>query len=195
MAICKNFLLVAIINCFLIFFSNNPIFAEQSFKKLENKKVSFVDFFLMKYENKLVRRSQALRSEVFPTRVQYSNVSIEVDFDNNKKEILTDIYAVMSKSRYLKKKYNQKLSDCNQVRNILFYRKHGYKFFSQKRDPNFSQEKMKDIFLKVFFNNVNLDEEEKDFLLEKMFVKVTIFHPVNKTELSCFGKANDYELR
>ena len=101
----------------------------------------------------------------------------------------------MSKSRYSKKDYNQKLSDCNQVRNLIFYRKNGYKFFTQKRDPSFSESVMVDIFKEVFFNNLDLEEKEINFLLEKMFVKVTIFHPIKKTELTCAGKINDYELK
>ena len=31
-------------------------------------------------------------------------------------------------------------------------------------------------------------------LMDKMYVKITILHPVNKTELTCSGKINDYEL-
>ena len=53
---------------------------------------------------------------------------------------------------------------------------------------------MEDIFKKNFFNNLSLDKKEEEFLLNKMFIKVTIFHPITKKELSCSGKANDYEL-
>tara|TARA_B100000029_G_scaffold428497_1_gene438441 strand:- start:3049 stop:3354 length:306 start_codon:yes stop_codon:yes gene_type:complete len=101
----------------------------------------------------------------------------------------------MDKNRYSKKKYIQKLSDCNQVRNLLFYKKYGYRVFTQKRDPNLSEDMMKDIFIKTFFNNLSFSDQEIEFLLKKMLVRITIFHPVNKTELTCSGKANDYELR
>ena len=80
------------------------------------------------------------------------------------------------------------------VRNLIFYRKHGYKFFSQKRDPSLSEGLMVDIFKDIFFQNLDLEENEIEFLLNKMLVKVTIFHPLNKTELTCSGKINDYEL-
>ena len=100
----------------------------------------------------------------------------------------------MDKNRYRKKNYAQKLSDCNQVRNLIFYQKPGYKFFTQKRDPVLSQGVMKDIFKDVFFSNLSFDEREIEFLLNKMFVNVTILHPVKKKELSCSGKINDYEL-
>ena len=101
----------------------------------------------------------------------------------------------MDKHRYSKKKYEQKLRDCNQVRNLIFYRKTGYKFFTQKRDSAFSQGIMEDIFKGVFFNNAKFNEEEINFLVDIMFVNVTILHPIKKRELSCYGKVNDYELK
>ena len=42
---------------------------------------------------------------------------------------------------------------------------------------------------------VRFTEEEMNFLINNMFVKVTVFHPINKNELSCSGKINDYELK
>ena len=101
----------------------------------------------------------------------------------------------MDKNRYSKKKYNQKISDCNQVRNLMFYKKTGYTLFKQKRDTNLSTDIMKDLFKENFFNDVRFTDKEIDFLLDKMLIKVTVFHPVNRTELSCSGKINDYELK
>ena len=101
----------------------------------------------------------------------------------------------MDKIRYQRKKYVQKMSDCNQVRNLIFYKKHGYKFFTQKRDPNLSIEKMKSIFKEVFFENLSFNDEEMNFLMKKMFIEITILHPIIKKELSCSGKINDYELK
>ena len=100
----------------------------------------------------------------------------------------------MDKSRYSKKKYRQKLSDCNQIRNLIFYRKHGYKFFTQKRDPALSVEIMEDIFKEVFFSNVSFEEKEIEFLLANMLLEITVYHPVTKKELICSGKINAYEL-
>ena len=54
------------------------------------------------------------------TRVQYSDVGTQVNLDNKKEEIFINIYAIMDKNRYSKKRYEQKLSDCNQVRNLIF---------------------------------------------------------------------------
>ena len=195
MVICnnKNFFFITL-NFFLILFFINLSYAEINFKKLEDKKVSYLDFFLLKFENKLTKRANVLGAQTFATRVQYSSIGIQVNFDDEKKAIITEIYAIMNKMRYSKKKYIQKVSDCNQVRNLMFYRKSGYKFFSQKRDPSLSQDIMEDIFEEVFLNNLSLNEKEIDFLSNNMFVKVTIYHPVNKEELICSGKINQYEL-
>ena len=195
MAICKKKILNIILSLFLIFIFTNSSYGSQIFKQLENKKVSYLDFFLLKFENTLSKRAQVLRRQFLATRVQYSDVGTQVNLDNKKEEIFINIYAIMDKNRYSKKRYEQKLSDCNQVRNLIFYQKHGYKFFTQKRDPALSQGIMEDIFKEVFFNNINFNEKEINFLLDKMFVNVTILHPIKKRELSCYGKVNDYELK
>ena len=195
MAICKKKILNIILSLFLIFIFTNSSYGSQIFKQLENKKVSYLDFFLLKFENTLSKRAQVLRRQLLATRVQYSDVGTQVNLDNKKEEIIVNIYAIMDKNRYSRKRYEQKLSDCNQVRNLIFYQKHGYKFFTQKRDPALSQGIMEDIFKEVFFNNINFNEKEINFLLDKMFVNVTILHPIKKRELSCYGKVNDYELK
>ena len=195
MAICEKKIIINIIlSVLLILAVIKPGYAEINFKSFETKKVSYLDFFLLKFENTITKRSRVLKRQLFATRVQYSNIGIQVDFDNKKEKITVNIYAIMDKNRYSKKNYKQKLSDCNQVRNLIFYQKHGYKFFTQKRDPALSQGVMKDIFKDAFFNNHSFNEREIKFLLNKMFVNVTIFHPLKKKELSCSGKVNDYEL-
>ena len=195
MVICKKKIIINnILNIIIIFSVIKPGHTELNFKSLETKQVSYLDFFLLKFENTLNKRSLILRKQLLATRVQYSNIGIGVGFDNKREKISIKIYAVMDKNRYSKKKYKQKLSDCNQVRNLIFYKRQGYKFFTQKRDPALSQSVMEDIFKEVFFNNLSLDEKEIEFLLDKMFVDVTILHPVKKKELSCSGKVNAYEL-
>ena len=196
MEICNKRIFIKIFSIlFLIFILIKPSYSETNFKNLENKKVPFLDFFLLKFENKLTQRTQFLRREVFSTRVQYSNIGIQVKLNKKEEKINITIYAVMDRNRYSKKKYKQKLSDCNQVRNLIFYQKHGYKFFTQKRDPNLSKSAMYNIFKDVFFSNLSFSEEETEFLINKMFVEVTILHPINKIELSCYGQVNDYELK
>ena len=195
MAICKKKIIVNIILIILLILAViKPGNAEINFKSFKSKQVPYLDFFLLKFENTLTKRSQILRRQLFATRVQYSNIGIQVDFDNKKEKISVNIYAIMDKNRYSKKNYKQKLSDCNKVRNLIFYQKHGYKFFTQKRDPALSQGVMEDIFKDAFFNNHSFNEREIKFLLNRMFVNVTIFHPLKKKELFCSGKVNDYEL-
>ena len=195
MVICEKKIIINIIlSVLLILAVIKPGYAEINFKSFETKKVSYLDFFLLKFENTITKRSRVLKRQLFATRVQYSNIGIQVDFDNKKEKITVNIYAIMDKNRYSKKNYKQKLSDCNQVRNLIFYQKHGYKFFTQKRDPELSQSVMKDIFKDAFFNNHSFNEREIKFLLNRMFVNVTIFHPLKKKELFCSGKVNDYEL-
>ena len=194
MAICKKKIVLNIILTILIIFNIKTAFTEVNFKSLETKKVSYIDFFILKFESTLIRRSQILRRQLITTRVQYSSVGVEVDFDKKSEKISINIHAIMDKARYSKKKYIQKLSDCNQVRNLIFYNKHGYKFFSQKRDPALSTNLMIDLFKSNFFSNLSFNEKEKEFLLNKMFINIKIFHPVAKQELSCSGKVNDYEL-
>ena len=195
MVICKKKIIINIIlNIIIIFSVIKPGHTELNFKSLETKQVSYLDFFLLKFENTLNKRSLILRKQLLATRIQYSNIGIGVDFDNKREKISIKIYAVMDKNRYSKKKYKQKLSDCNQVRNLIFYKRQGYKFFTQKRDPALSQSVMEDIFKEVFFNNLSFDEKEIEFLIDNMFVDVTILHPVKKKELSCSGKVNAYEL-
>jgi hypothetical protein len=195
MVICEKKIIINIIlSVLLILAVIKPGYAEINFKSFETKKVSYLDFFLLKFENTITKRSRVLKRQLFATRVQYSNIGIQVDFDNKKEKITVNIYAIMDRNRYSKKNYKQKLSDCNQVRNLIFYQKHGYKFFTQKRDPALSQGVMKDIFKDTFFNNHSFNEREIKFLLNRMFVNVTIFHPLKKKELFCSGKVNDYEL-
>ena len=195
MVTCKKKIINITISLFFIFIVTNYSYGSETFKQLENKTVSYLDFFLLKLENTINKRAHILRRQLLATRVQYSSIGIQVDLNNKKEEIFINMYAIMDKNRYSKKKYNQKLSDCNQVRNLIFYNKHGYKFFTQKRDPAFSQGIMEDIFREVFFNNINFNEKEINFLLDKMFVNVTILHPITKRELSCYGKVNEYELK
>ena len=196
MVICKKKIIISIFfTTLLIFCFINSGYADLTFKKLENRKVPFLDFFLLKFETTLVKRSQILRSQAFVTRIQYQNINIQIDYDKKGEKIFIEMYAVMDKNRYSKKNYAQKLSDCNQIRNLIFYQRQGYKFFTQKRDPALSQGVMNDIFREAFFSNLSFNEKEIDFLVSKMFVDVTILHPIKKTELSCSGKVNDYELK
>ena len=50
-------------------------------------------------------------------------------------------------------------------------------------------------FKEVFLKNLTLKEEEKLFLLNHIYVRVNLINPVDKTQLVCRGKVNQYELQ
>ena len=158
MVICKKKIINIILVASIIFIIK-PAYSEVNFESFETKKVSYIDFFLLKFEISLIRRSKILRKQLFDTRVQYSNIGVEVDLDKKREEISVNIYAMMDKTRYGKKKYTQKLSDCNQVRNLIFYNKHGYKFFSQKRDPALSEGIMFE--RRMFYSTFSLEDQKE----------------------------------
>ena len=180
---------------FFIILINNFSHGSVNFNSFANKQTSYLDFLLLKLENKLINRVGILSSQMFPSRVQYSHVGIEINYDKKSEKIFIEVQAIMDKRRYTKKKYKQKLSDCNIVRNLIFYQKIGYKFFTQKRDLYLSEELMEKIFRESFLSNLTLNDNEIKFLLKNMLVKVNVIHPVNKTNLVCSGNVNDFELQ
>ena len=104
----KKFIYIIIISLFSFLFITNA-YAEITFKNLEKKKVSYLDFFLLKFESRLLSRSQILGKQAVPTRVQYSNIGTQVDFDDKENKIFIKIYAIMDKDRYSKKKISTKV--------------------------------------------------------------------------------------
>ena len=81
-------------------------FADSIFKSLqEDKKTSYLDFILLKVENKLIQRHSLLRTQVFALRVQYQNVGSQVDYVEKESKIVISIIGVMDKQRYSNKKY------------------------------------------------------------------------------------------
>ena len=180
---------------FFIILINNFSHGSVNFNSFANKQTSYLDFLLLKLENKLVNRVGILSSQMLPSRVQYSHVGIEITYDKKHEKIFIEVQAIMDKRRYTKKKYKQKLSDCNIVRNLIFYQKIGYKFFTQKKDLYLSEELMEKIFRESFLSNLTLNDNEIKFLLKNMLVKVNVIHPVNKTNLVCSGNVNDFELQ
>ena len=121
------------------------------------------------------------------TRIQYQKVGSQVDFLEDKKEISISIIGIMNKRRYEQKKYKPKLSDCNILRNLLFYGKYGYNFIFQKRNKYLTTAHMEEIFVSRFLNNLSISKEEKEFILKKTFVIATIIDPVRGNDITCKG--------
>ena len=107
-------------------------FADSAFKSLqEDKKTSYLDFILLKVENKLIQRHALLKTQAIVLRVQYQNIGSQVDYIEKESKVVISIVGVMDKKRYESKKYKPKISDCNVLRNILLYGKNGYNLIFQ----------------------------------------------------------------
>ena len=175
MEICKKKIFFIL---FLIFFIlTGTTFSQIDFKKLGDKKVSYLDFFLLKFETTIAKRSQVLRRQMFATRVQYSSINVQVDFDNKRQEIFINIYAVMDKNRYEKKRYEQKLSDCNQIRNKIFVKKYGYSFFKQTLNYAVNEENLSEVINNEILNISSLDKNLKQSILDNTIIKIKVIHP------------------
>tara|TARA_Y100000590_G_scaffold397726_1_gene479459 strand:- start:25 stop:588 length:564 start_codon:yes stop_codon:yes gene_type:complete len=159
-----------------------------TFKVLkETKKTSYLDFILLKIEQRLIQRHGLMGAQPFALRIQYQKVGSQVDFVEKESKILISIIGVMDKKRYSQKKYIPKISDCNILRNILLYGKYGYNIIFQKRNKFLTESDMKDIFISRFLNNLSLSEKEKNYITDNTKVKVQVIDPVRGNDIFCSG--------
>ena len=171
----------------MLILSNNCM-ADTNFDSLKKeKKTSYLDFVLLKIENRLIQRHTLLGPQYFAVRIQYQNLGSEISFDEKKSKITISITGVMDKIRYTKKKYIPKISDCNILRNILLYGKHGYTTITQKRNKYLRNDEMSDIFISRFLNNLSLTEKEKEYIVKNTLVNALIIDPVRGNDISCSG--------
>ena len=85
-------------------------FSDTVFKNLKNdKKTSYLDFILLKIENKLIQRHSLLGTQTFVFRVQYQNIGSQVDYVEKESKVVISIIGIMDKVRYSKKNINPKL--------------------------------------------------------------------------------------
>ena len=154
----------------------------------KNKKTSYLDFILLKIENRLIQRHGLLGAQFMALRIQYQSVGSQVEFSEKESKITISIIGVMDKKRYSQKKYIPKISDCNILRNILLYGKYGYNVIFQKRNTFLTNDNMKEIFLTRFLNNLSLSEKEKNYIVNNTFVKVQVIDPVRGNDFFCDGK-------
>ena len=174
---------------FLLFFIISQIsHSKEIFDQLEkSKKTSYLDFVLLKIENRLIQRRGLLGAQAIAFRIQYQQIGSEVNFLKEESKIEISIVGVMDKRRYEQKKYKPKISDCNVLRNILLYGKYGYNVIFQKKNTHLTPERMKDIFMSRFLNNLTLSNEEKDFIVENTIAEVRIIDPVRNNDILCKG--------
>ena len=154
----------------------------------ESKKTSYLDFILLKIEQKLIQRHILLGAQFMAVRVQYQSVGSQVDFSEKDSKIVISIIGVMNKKRYSQKKYIPKISDCNVLRNLLLYGKYGYNLIFQKRNRFLTNADMKEIFLSRFLHNLSLSEKEKNYILNNTLTIVQVIDPVRGNDISCSGK-------
>ena len=160
----------------------------------ENKKTSYLDFVLLKIEQRLIQRHGLLGAQFMVLRIQYQNVGSQVDFLEKESKITISIIGVMDKTRYSQKKYIPKISDCNVLRNILLYGKYGYNLIFQKRNTFLTNADMEEIFLTRFLHNLSLSKKEKNYILNNTLARVQIIDPVRGNDIFCVGKiAEDLE--
>ena len=154
----------------------------------ESKKTSYLDFILLKIEQRLIQRHGLLGPQPIAMRIQYQSVWSQVDFFDKESKIVISIAGVMDKKRYSEKKYKPKLSDCNILRNILLFGKYGYNMIFQKRNKHLTNEDMEEIFMSRFLNNLSLSDKEKNYILQHTFAKVEIIDSVRGNNIFCKGK-------
>ena len=154
----------------------------------ESKKTSYLDFILLKIEQRLIQRHGLLGAQPIALRIQYQSIGSQVDYLEQESKIMISIIGVMDERRYSQKKYIPKMSDCNILRNILLYGKYGYNALFQKRNKFLTNKDMEDIFISRFLNNLTLSKDEKNYILNNTLTEVQVIDPVRGNDVFCTGK-------
>ena len=154
----------------------------------ESKKTSYLDFILLKIEQRLTQRHGLMGAQPMAFRIQYQSIGSQVEYSEKNLKIIVSVIGVMDKRRYSKKKYKPKISDCNILRNLLVYGKYGYNVIFQKRNTYLTNADMEEIFLSRFLNALSLSEKEKKFIVDNTLVRVQVIDPVRGNDIFCTGK-------
>jgi len=154
----------------------------------ESKKTSYLDFILLKIEQRLIQRHGLMGAQPMAFRIQYQSVGSQVEYSEQDSKIIVSVIGVMDKRRYSKKKYKPKISDCNILRNLLIYGKYGYNVIFQKRNTYLTNADMEEIFLSRFLNALSLSEKERKFIVDNTLVRVQVIDPVRGNDIFCTGK-------
>ena len=141
-----------------------------------------------------MKSKKIVYTQLVAVRIQYQSIGSRVQFMDKENKILIVIEAVMNKRRYKQRRYKPKLSDCNIVRNIIFFNQYGYGFF-QKRNQYLSTEIMEEYFINNFFNNMYLDENEINDLVNNININVEIISPIKGHNFFCSGNIIQDELK
>ena len=181
-------IIILLLNFFLL--TNNLIADNPLEKKIISAK-SFIemkfDLFFTKNKNRLITFRQ------MPTMIVYQKIDVRSKF-NDKDELIINVRATMDKSRYKKKKYFPKNSDCNSLRNKWLTGLTGYSFFTHKRNYKVSEDDLEQVLKDEIYDIVELTDKEIDELIEKTKIEIEIEHPNQSKSISCSGKLTQITL-
>ena len=163
---------------------------------LLDKKVSVVDFILLKYEIFLTKNFNRLyKGGGTPQSIilyQYIHSNVKYTEEDG---FFVNIYAYMDRKRYTKKqKYSPKISDCNAVRNKIFLNKTGYSLLTQKKNNFVSESALTDIISRRILSLSGFSAKDKERLINNTQIEIEIIHPNKFDSIKCRGKINQVEL-
>ena len=175
-----------ILTIIFLLFTQTTLIASTFDDLKKNKKTSYLDFILLKIEQRLIQRHGLLSAQPMALRIQYQNVGSQVEFVEKESKIIISIIGIMDKKRYSQKKYTPRISDCNILRNVLLYGKYGYNIL-QKRNKFLTNADMEEIFLSRFLGNLSISEKEKNFIIDNTLARVQVIDPVRGNDIFCTG--------
>ena len=150
--------------------------------------ISVKDFILLKYDLFFLKNKYRLvTNQTLRLMVDYQSMNFNLIVDDQNVFKLK-IIAVMNKSRYQKKRYYPKNTDCNIVRNKLFLDKYGYTFWKRKPSYAFDEEDLQNVLINEIYGSENLSEKIIKELIDQTMIEIDIIHPRIDKSIKCSGK-------
>ena len=176
----------------ILFLISGPLKAENNIK---STKIDVLDFLVLKYDIFFEKiKPRVLQNTKKGFMVHYQLVDQEI-FVNKNDQIEIIISAYMNKTRYKNvKKYIPKLTDCNVIRNRMITNKNGYSMFTNKKNYSVSEELLFNQIKKNVYNLNYIDEKNIEQSIKTTNIKINIYHPLSKFNISCSGKITQLEL-
>ncbi len=173
-------------------FKLNPTYAKNM--DLNGKFIPLKDFIILKYDLFINNNLNNLIAGGGISHVAYQSIQYDVSL-SPKNIIEINLNAIMNQKRYKAKKYNPKISDCNQVRNKIFLNKSGYSFFKQTFNNLVNEDTLSSAINESILNISSLDEKLKEQILENTFINIKIIHPYPESSIVCSGKIISSQLK
>lgn len=150
--------------------------------------ISVKDFILLKYDLFFLKNKYRLvTNQTLRLMVDYQSMNFNLIVDDQNVFKLK-IIAVMNKSRYQKKRYYPKNTDCNIVRNKLFLDKYGYTFWKRKPSYAFDEEDLQNVLINEIYGSENLSKKIIKELIDQTMIEIDIIHPRIDKSIKCSGK-------